>query len=107
MVLACARGVYSLLENPLGSALCRAPCVEAALNAAGARKVVTYLGGFGAPSLKPLGLFSTHPPELARKLRIDIKAARHRLEARTASHRLFENAPRSKHRRTRSTHATG
>ena len=96
--------MYSLLENPLASALCRAPCVDAALSAASAQKLVTYLGGFGAPSLKPLGLFSNHPPDLVRTLlRLDIRASRRRLAANASSHRLFEDAPRTRGSRTRST----
>lgn len=113
MTLACARSVYSILENPLTSSLDKAPCIEVALSAVGAHRIVTYLGGFGAPSLKPLFLASTHIPAIAtRLLKVECRVAKRRLQTRAAGthQRLFEDTPRinnGKRTRAGSSSSTG
>ena len=59
LVLATTRDVYVI---PL---LYSHPCFEAQLHMINAVRDVTYLGGFGAPSLKPVELYSMREPRFA------------------------------------------
>ena len=68
MVLAASRRVRVFLENPLNSSLFHMPCINCALDTISATPIVTYMGAFGQPTLKPAKLFVTHDARLAARL---------------------------------------
>jgi hypothetical protein len=66
LVLSKARDVYIVLENPIRSRLYQLPFMSYSLELVGADRIFTYLGGFGAKSLKAIELFTTVPHSPAR-----------------------------------------
>ena len=68
-VLAHARDVFVIIEQPVRSFFFAHPAILAMLRSIRAERMVTYLGGFGALSLKPLDLWFTVPVHAALPLR--------------------------------------
>ena len=67
IVLAEAMGVYVAVEQPLASMLYRHPCMFQVLLAVSADRYVTSLGAFGAPTQKPLELYTTLPRDVCMR----------------------------------------
>ena len=61
MTLAFMRGAYVMIEQPKNSLLYWYPAVRTALVQTGAKKLMTYLGAYGAAALKPIELWTTIP----------------------------------------------
>ena len=74
-----ARNVFVCIEQPLRSFFFAHPAIRAMLGIVGAERMVTYLGGFGAASLKPIELHVTVPVHAALRLRRPFDVARARL----------------------------
>eukprot|EP00959_Pyramimonas_sp_CCMP1952_P469049 9494294-Pyramimonas_sp.AAC.1 len=68
----------------------------------GATKLVTYLGGFGAPTVKPLGIFYTHETALAEHILCKTcKASKRRVAASGRPRKLWADDPRPSGRNRR------
>ena len=53
--------VHVFVEQPRGSTFYKFDCVQTALSMCGARKLITYMGGFGLRSMKPTTLYVRFP----------------------------------------------
>ena len=73
VVMACALahciGVQSVTEQPMSSLIFTVPCFKRFISVSSSAATTTYLGAFGAPTLKPLRLIhnTTWAKELRRK----------------------------------------
>ena len=81
-VLAHVRHVFLGLEQPIRSHFFAHPSVEDTLRNVAAERQVTYLGGFGGESLKPLEVHATLPVHAALRLRRPHAVAAARLGVR-------------------------
>ena len=79
-VLAGARRVFALVEQPARSLFFSYPCVTDAFAVTGVSRCHTWLRAFGADTLKPLELMSTLPPHLLARLARTRQQAESRLE---------------------------
>eukprot|EP00959_Pyramimonas_sp_CCMP1952_P089198 1866140-Pyramimonas_sp.AAC.1 len=61
------RNVYACIEQPLNSILFYYPDMKMTLDTHGGRRCVTHAGYFGAPSRKPLEVFTAWPVEIFNK----------------------------------------
>lgn len=76
-----SRQVHFIIEQPLNSLFFQAAWLQDALSICGTSRHVTFAGGFGATSLKPLELHTSVPLSAMRLLIADCKSARARLAA--------------------------
>ena len=72
--------VRVVIEQPLNSFLYKVPSMLSALEATGAHGLVYFLGAFGAPTLKPIELYTTFSVFNSRQLVRKAKAARSRAD---------------------------
>ena len=90
--VAALRGVYIVIEQPLQSWLYLTPEFLAMQSMCSLQKVVTYMGGFGAKSMKPTGLMTTLPTTCRTRLQKTHRMASKRLGS--TRERLYDVTPR-------------
>eukprot|EP00959_Pyramimonas_sp_CCMP1952_P240067 5016899-Pyramimonas_sp.AAC.1 len=89
MVVCFSRNVDVAIEQPINSILYHHPSMKAALETIGARRIIAYAGQFGAPSRKPLEIYTTLPENALTTLRTTQKGA----DARVKVIGNFETGP--------------